>query len=458
MKIPPRLIAYITLLVYWAPSNGLWYLWSFILFFFIILAKPEWTRFKGKNSKNIFLSVCIFLLFFFLSSAINFHKHESNINNLVWSIISYGSSFFILLIFLMIPFGEEDIWKIFKFSLCVSLIQVFVGYYQMIEYNSFKSLNPFAMGGGAGDLFVGTTLDPGIGNQVAVKLGLVTLLFIPFWFQKRNMKNTIILTVLCLGWILTSAIYTLLLGLLVIGYHFIFKPILFSFSSLRLSKSVFYATILGIISMFAFFLIQPENISYISGTLSQAYSTLTENELQSTGRKVAFYRKTLIELPAEYPSTLLIGTGPGNYSSRSAWLVSGEYLAHQPWYIPVTPTPLAKEYTMSLWSNKLITEEYVDAGSLANQPFSSWFSVFAEVGILGLIPFAAIFYYLHKSLKNSLIHPSSEVRLAATGIMMSLHFVLLLFLVDNLFEWPLVMGQFFLFACILLQIPNQSNK
>lgn len=457
MRVTPRLIAYSTLLVYWAPSNALWYLWGFILFLFIVLAKPEWTKIQGRISKLILRAVLLFVIVFAISAAVNFKKHDSHLNNLVWSVITYGSSLCLLLAFLTLPFKAEDAWPIFKFSLYLSIIQVFVGYVQMLSYQSFTSLNPFSVGGGGvGDTFVGTTFDEGIGNHVAAKLALTALLFIPFWFNKRNLKSTVFLLILCVGWILASAIYTLLIGFLVVLYYFVYKKLLQSFTTSRLSKTVFYASIIGVIAVVSFISIQPENISYLTQTLKQAYFTFKEDELHSTGRKVAYYRRTLTKLPEEYPSALVVGTGPGNYSSRSAWLVSGEYLVHQPWYIPVTPTPLAKKYNISIWSSKMITRDYVDAGSIANQPFSTWLSVFAETGLIGLFAFATIFYALHRAFKRSQPNKTPDLQSLQTGLRMSLLFITLLFFVDNLFEWPLVMGQFFVFACLYLKISEQN--
>lgn len=453
MKINSKFLACLTLLVYWGPSNGLTYIWGFFLFGFILVIKPRWLQLRGYYTTRIALFSLFFASIFLLSFFINYQKQDSHFNNLFWSIITYGSSMLVLIVFLALPFKEQDLIGILKFSTWITVPQVFIGYLQMLEVQSYQYLNPFNFPGGssAGDAFVGTTFDLGIGNLVAIKLSLMLMLLLPFWFKRRSVQTSLLILILLAGWILASAIYTLAIGLLVIIFYFVIVKIWRSFLTLRLSLTVFVAAILGFFFIAIFIYTQPDNVSYMTETLKGAYTTFTSKEMTQAGRKVVYYDQTFTRLPNENPSMLVWGVGPGNYSSRSAWIVSGKYLLEQPDFIPETPTPLAEKYNFTIWT-KDMTEDFIGGGSISNQPFSSWLSVFAETGLTGLFFFILIFYIIHRAFNRFIrMYPDSFYESYGIGMKLSLTYLLLLFFVDNLFEWPLVMGQFFVFTGLLIK-------
>lgn len=454
MKINANILACLTLLVYWGPSNGLTYIWGFLLFGFVLISKPKWFNVSGIFTTRIVLLALFFTSVFVFSFFVNYRKHDSHLNNLIWSIITYGSSMLVLIVFLAIPTKEETLRSVLRFSAWITVPQVFIGYLQMLDVQSFRYLNPFNFPGGssAGDAFVGTTFDLGIGNLVAIKISLMLLLLLPFWFARRNIKNSLLILSLLAGWILASAIYSLALGLIVIIYYFVIVKVARSLSTFRLSLTVFIAAILGVLSIGVFVYTQPDNVSYVTGTLKGAYTTFTSKEMTQAGRKVLYYDQTLTKLPREYPSMIIWGVGPGNYSSRSAWIVSGHYLLQQPRFIPPTPTPLAEKYNFRIWTKDMIGEHFLGGGSITNQPFSTWISVFAETGLAGLLFFGLIFYTIHRAFNRTIkMYPDSFYEKYATGMKLSLAYILLLFFVDNLFEWPLVMGQFFVFAGLVIK-------
>ena len=378
---------------------------------------------------------------------------EGSFNNMLWSIFTYGSTLLTLIVFLSLPFREEDTRKIFWFSLFLTLFECGLGYYQMLAAQSFRSLNPFAvLGPAAGDNFVGTTFDVGIGNLVAIKMSLTALLFIPFWFADRSIRNSALLLLLMMGWILPSAIYTLLFGLLVVFFFFIAQGLVRAALTLKIPSTIFYATVTGVLLLVIFFYTQRNNVEYTIESLKQVYSTARNEDVTQSSRKIIYIKEIFTKLPEDYPYFPMIGVGPGNYSSRSAWLVSGEYLEHQPDYIPVTPSEPARKYMIPLWSRKLITEEYKGGGSITNQPFSTWFSLFTELGIAAVILLCLIMLALYKSFdyaERKLNEPFYAN--LAIGLKMTILYLGLIFFVDNLIEWPIVMAQFFVFAALIVR-------
>jgi hypothetical protein len=327
---------------------------------------------------------------------------------------------------------------------------VAIGYMQMLQAQSFESLNPFSvLGPAAGDNFVGTTFDWGIGNLVAIKMSFMAIMFLPFWISERSLKNTVLLMVLLVGWILPSAIYTLLLGFIAIAVFFVGQEVVRTLSVSRMRTHIFFGLIAGILIGIIFVYTQQENVRYTVESLKQVYTTLRNKDIVQASRKMIYYRETLTELPVKYPRVLAVGVGPGNYSSRSAWLVSGDYLTEQPPYIKVTPSDIAKRYTIKLWGRRLISDEFKGGGSITNQPFSTWLSVFAEMGLLGLIALILIFGSIYRALnKGETSAVSAFDRNLNYGLRITVLYVVLLFFVDNIFEWPLVMAQFFVFVSI----------
>jgi len=461
IKNSSKTIAYLTLLVYWSPSNALHYFWGFLLLFFILLFKPEWVKKSGVFSRKIIKYVLIFFCLFCISFLINYFKYDYSANNFIWSLLTYGSSLFILVALLLVPFKEQDIKGIFVFCLYLTLFQVFLGYFQMLETSSFQYVNPFASGNNnIGDNFIGTIFKLGLGGFIAIKISLIFILFLPYWFAKKNRKNTIILLLLLIGWILPSAIFTLIIGMFVIFMFYIVGNIVKSFYTYKIKSSVFYSIIIGSVLISGFFIIQRENVGYLTQSIIETYGTIIGKGTVLPTRKVIYYRRTLIELPKERPHILLTGLGPGNYSSRSAWLVSGKYLEHQPDYISVTPTDIASEYNLSLWTKDHFTPDFKGAGSIIHQPFSSWVSVFAEVGILGLLLFFLIFSTFYKGFNYAIkiYKKNKEIYNLLLGMKISLVYLLCLFFMENLFEYPIVMGQFFVFACAVIKITEKRMK
>lgn len=407
--------------------------------------KPKWLIPNTVNQRNIFICTGIFLLVMAVSYLVNLKQQNSSINNLIWTIITYGSSLAALHIFINLPYANDDFKTIMKFSIGLTVFQIALGYYQMVAGGSFQTLNPFTLSAGAGDTFVGTTFDEGIGNQVAIKISIVAILFFAYWMSEKTFRNTILLILLCIGWLLPSAIYTLMAGLMVLAYEYVVKGIAHVVHKLKISTSIFLVIVIGIVIVIAFAVMQPDNISYVRTLVTRAYNTAKGNETDGKLGKIVYYKETFSRLFAENPHVIGLGVGPGNYSSRSAWMVSGAYLSDQPSYIPVTPSHAAETYVLPIWRKENITETFADASSISYQPFSSWISVLAEFGLLGFFPFVGIFYFLGKILNRSLQYAenSDQIRFAM-GTKIVLLYICILFFIDNQFEWPMVMGQVFM--------------
>lgn len=451
MKVSPKTIALLSILVYWGPSNALYYAWGFLLLFFILIMQPKWLFPTSLFTKNILLCLVAFTVVFLVSLLVNYSRQNTSLNNAFWTFITYGSSFSALFVFLNLPYRKDDFASIARFSIGLTIFEIALGYFQMIRAVSFQTLNPFRINSGsaaaAGDLFVGTTFDVGIGNEVAVKVSLITLLFIPIWYTKRSLKNSFLLGILAIGWILPSAIYTLLAGIGTIFIHFFYDKIKSAFLTARLSMTVFVSVLIGFFLVAGFAVLQPRNLTYVNVLLTRAYDTALGRDIPNPVGKIRYYKETLTTMLQEYPHAVVTGVGPGNYSSRSAWLVSGAYLETQPGYIPVTPAAAARKFTLTFWRREFITPAFPDASSISYHPFSSWLSVFAEFGLPGLVFFISIFFFIARYLRTlENLNSEETTRAFVFGVRLMLTYLVILMFIDNLFEWPLVMAQFFIFV------------
>ncbi len=460
MRINARIIAYLTLVVHWGPSNALSYGWGFFILFFVLFVKPSWLFSHGVLGKKVVRYVLYFILIFALSTVANALLGNFSMNNLLWNCFTYGSTLCTLVVLFSLPFKEDDAPRIFWFSVYLTLFQVALGYFQMLYAQSFQSLNPFAvLGKAAGDLFVGTTFDVGIGNIVAIKISLTVLMFIPFWFSERNIRNSFILLFLLIGWVLPSAIYTLIIGFTVIVFYYVLGGLIKAFLTLRMPSTIFYALVTAVLLVGIFAYTQWENVEYTIESLRQVYTTAANKDVTKTSGKVVYYREVFSKLPSDYPWFPLVGVGPGNYSSRSAWLVSGAYLEEQPNYISITPSAAAKKYLIPLWGREQISESSRGAGSITNQPFSTWISLFSELGIGAVMVLSLLFLKLDRAFrKTEQDGIDSFQRNLVLGLRMVILYFVILFFVDNLFEWPMVMAQFFVFAALTVRRLDAGAK
>ena len=160
--------------------------------------------------------------------------------------------------------------------------------------------------------------------------------------------------------------------------------------------------------------------------------------------KTAVALQTILQLPRDVPTQPVFGLGLGNYSSWSQLLLSGVYAER---FLDGTGVGLVPvSYRAEAWNYVLfhMTAEmrarygfyYID--SIATQPWSSWQSLYAETGLLGLALIAMALVAPLRRLR--LVRGDSGV-LRDTKLMVgfSLWFVVVMGFTDNLFEYPWLM-------------------
>lgn len=170
--------------------------------------------------------------------------------------------------------------------------------------------------------------------------------------------------------------------------------------------------------------------------------------------KTAVALQTIIELPGDVPAQPLVGLGLGNYSSWSQLLLSGVYAERFLDGAGVGIVPVS--YRAESWTYVLhhMTAEmrsrfgfyYID--SIATQPWSSWQSLYAEVGLLGLALIAVALLVPLGRLRLVEGEPG-HLRDVKLAVGFSLWFVVVMGFSDNLFEYPWLMVPPFLALALL---------
>jgi hypothetical protein len=194
---------------------------------------------------------------------------------------------------------------------------------------------------------------------------------------------------------------------------------------------------IGTLVLFSF-----TNLDY----LARIGGRLTGSGYEETSPKVTAAYDTLFRLPLDVPFQPAVGVGLGSYSSWAQLLLSGVYFerfladraARNP--LPVSYRPEAWNYVLSNLS-PLKDRWFVE--SVSAQPYFAWMSLYAEVGLIGIVLiWVAARPVLQPLFRRPLeripgasrrIGPEAGLRLALLCYTL---FVFALGFVDNYFEYP----------------------
>jgi hypothetical protein len=188
--------------------------------------------------------------------------------------------------------------------------------------------------------------------------------------EKKINKNVLYLTLFFLSFIFCFFGLGLICMFLSIVLYTIFQ---FNIKNIVLC---FFILILGVWGINKY---SPDQVSYMENNILNIQEK----------RKVTVFIN-YINFINNNPVLSLIGTGPGGYNSRSAFLLNVDsnnpftkLFGHQ---MP----PLHQTDAYPLWNKYIVSYENHTDGT-ANQPFSSLISIFAEYGII----FGLIFFYYY---------------------------------------------------------------
>jgi hypothetical protein len=255
----------------------------------------------------------------------------------------------------------------FFICICMLVIQ----YFHTVYF--YKHLNPFSVSPAAGDHFTS------IFSNSSVNMIVMSFFLVYFAYQRK----------------MTLALMAFI-SMLMTGYMagitiFVFALLALSFLSPKISLGKKISFILLTLACgLLFILFSPQNYNYAAGYIERIVRF--EKDVPF---KILSFAET-IKYNFSSVSSLLFGAGPGNFSSRAAFTVSGTYVN---WYSEsLTYTSKAFEANhLALWTYDF-NNPWDNRNNTANQPFSFYNQLLGEYGFLGLITF--LFFYIGFFIKN----------------------------------------------------------
>ena len=319
--------------------------------------------------------IWIYFILLLMIMIFSFLIHFSSINNILWSIFNFSPLIAVPLLLYKqhYNFSQDRLISSVKIFTIIQLCFMTVQYLNIAFQRG--SLNIYSTSSGAGDLIAGTLLN--FAPPLVVTFSFIFLLFFYNIFiqKKKNMKFLLLTGLMIMLPGMISGIGVLIIAVISAIIILLIKHLV----KLKISKLNIKLLGITIFGVFSLYLIQFQNILYGFRLISLAIASQ------------AFIKIKLIfntyELLFSNPIITLFGVGGGNYSSRAAFMVSGEYLSYQPSFIPVTPSKFMLEYILSIWDRA--TYNSIVGGSagnsMVNEPFIEYCSIAGEAGLIGFI-------------------------------------------------------------------------
>lgn len=329
-----------------------------------------------------------------------------------------------------------------RWLLWFTLVQLPIGVFQIYQNIGFAALNPFDfIGGAAGDAF-GGTLGVAFTNSHIVALKFATLMCVMLiavrHFVASAFGRAAALSALVVGFLLPSALHSILCLIAAAGMF-----VLQSWRTVpqNVKRTLVFA-VLVIVLLLA--LTQRQNIDYV---LTIASSLSEEEALMP--RKVLALRDAVVRLPDMAPMAPFIGVGLGNYCSYGAMVLTPDYLAGRPDFLPVSYTPYTKEFVLPYWNAFMLVDPFQHGTH--NQPWFSYMSAYAEAGSIGIALFVGFFVWVLSRLSGSARSSDMYVRDIARGLILCTWLLLFLFIFDNWFEDARLMVPYFILLGLFLR-------
>lgn len=404
------IVALMVAIVSWLPRQEAAYVLPFIIYAFWALVGRFSTSIITLHVIAVFIVFPFYLLIGYLHTPDTGYAYRI----VIW-LITHAS---IVLLLVGYSFGGKlkDVTKFFNLLIILGVFESLLAVYQYAQGPGFSA------SGAAGDLIIGTLGS----NSHLFALKVLSTSFISFMFYRKNKRIRYLLAaiLMLLAWMFASAMHTVVVIVLLVPVYYLLN----SDNIYKKVKSFGLITVLSIMCSFLFLLIYSNAYVYVVNKLSFT------NAIGQTYGKVEYMKRTAYSLPYDNgPAIAMFGVGPGNYSSRASWIASGEYLASQK-YLPVSPSGVWKKYQYDIWNKDLLINSRWTHG-VANQPFSSWFTILGELG------WVAVIFVIYISVKILLsLRKAGRLNKEAAWIMnigsMSLLFLIFSCFFDNWLEYP----------------------
>lgn len=320
--------------------------------------------------KNVFywslIIISIIPIGFFLRDDFSFNYVLNGIIiTIMWILMLLCSS---VLIRCIKSLNFEDVCKVVKWFFYINFIIIIIQYIGVsIKY---KSIIPFIEHMGSGDYL------KGIFTNSSVNM-IVSSFYLVFFIYLKDRKNA-----------LTALIVMLLTTYMSGIFLFLCTTSLFAFLylSFKTKIRVIFAVIIGV---YAFSVLSPNNVVYVKNNLTKKLFSDRD-----PARKIVSFEQTF-NFTTSSTTNFIFGAGGGKFSSRTAFMTSGDYVSWFPQSRVYSSEAFLNNH-FTLWNSKLLSKPYKDG--TANQPFSTYNKILGEYGFFGLL--LLIVFYLYYPIKN----------------------------------------------------------
>lgn len=345
------------------PNNYLIYL-SLLLIFIALFKVKQNTDQKRKN-----ILIGLFLVYL----AINIVFHPIMPTNLFFSFFYFLPLMICAFEFKKIKIGEEDKNRILDFcrkALILQLISVIFKF--IVKFRIVTSAIDFDWVSGTFGEFQGNIF-------FFFCIFCFILFYSEFLKKKKDLFYMIIAGILA---ILTGSIaFIIIFGLLFLAWNLFQHKVKLQTKIL----AVFCLILFGIV----FITVTPE---WIKHYMVRLYQISDKSVFIS---KIKDYENVFITIPNNDVKFNMIGSGVGQYASRSALTCTGIYIDSYSKMFRPSISP----YTQNYIYRKLVNVYQNHLGTM-DTPFSQIISIKGELGIIGLIFLLIFFYYLWKNAPN----------------------------------------------------------
>jgi hypothetical protein len=411
-------------IVTWLPSKVLGYSLPFLgLIWFIIRSNSGSTLARVVLFLFAYLLIVFAYFIFYLLLGMEFI-----IQNSFLTLLTYSS----FLVFLILPrfyFSDIDFFRYIWVIKIVIVVQSALGIFQVC---TFLILNGGNFDSATGDVVQGTLsplsfLDPpsNFNNQIyTTNLLLLLLFYTPYAIIKRSGIWVCLLGFMAL---VVGSIWHLfisfLLALAIISLYF-------GLFNKKLTVSRLLAISILVIGVSLTIISQPKNFSLIS----HYFQKLTSNE----SPKATVALNSITQLPHDYPWVMIIGLGPGQYSSRAGLIGTGNYFGdfRDPKKVPFLDdlySEAFENYVYSSWK-EVSTNVSKYGNSTMARPFFSVLSIVTEFGWVFSILLLLVLGISIKKLKATYNKRITETEILRASYAYSCSVFILFFLFFSLFE------------------------
>ncbi len=301
------------------------------------------------------------------------------------------------------------------------VINIIVIAYQFVNTTLlYGSLNPYSVTNSAGDFIKSLYANSSVNF-------IIMSFFSIMYLQRRKWRFGLLAILFLLMATYMSGLVTFL-GAMVVGIYL--------FSRIQIKKKALI--ILGVILIFLFFnYFAPGNVTYATRYIYR----IIENDHDAPFKIKSFYQT--FEYWTSSIGSFIFGAGGGNFSSRVAFITSGDYVGWFPDSLNYVSEEF-KKYHLDIWTHDF-NNPWDNRNNTANQPFSFYNQIIGEYGLIGLLFF--IFLYLGYIIKKwRMLTYSKFLVIVLAGF----------FLLDYWFEYFSVIIIFELL--LLIDIKRNSEK